>query len=101
VQALQQIQDDPKQAKADVQASLQSLTGSTLDAQIIDSAWKQIEFTADPLPNTLVTSAQHAVDVGLLDQAEIDDAGGLPGALYDLGPVNAALRAAGLPEVSQ
>lgn len=101
VEALQEIQDDPAAAKADVQASLQSLTGSTLDENIIDSAWKQVEFTADPLPSTLVTSAQHAVDVGLLDQAEIDDAGGLPGTLYDLGPVDKALAAAGLPEVQQ
>ena len=101
VEALQEIKDDPKDAKADVQASLQSLTGSTLDPQIIDSAWKQVEFTADPLPSTLVTSAQHAVDVGLLDQGEIDAAGGLPGALYDLGPINKALAAAGEPEVKQ
>lgn len=101
VQALQEIKDDPKDAKQDVQASLQSLTGSQLDQQIIDSAWKQVEFTADPLPATLVTSATHASDVGLLDQAEIEAAGGLPGTLYDLGPINKALTAAGEPEVKQ
>ena len=101
VQALQEIADDPKAAKADVQASLQSLTGSTLDPQIIDSAWKQVDFTADPLPTTLVASAQHAVDVGLLDQGEIDAAGGLPGTLYDLTAINAVLGAAGEPEVTQ
>ena len=101
VEALQEIVDDPKAAKADVQASLQSLTGSTLDPQIIDSAWKQVDFTADPLPTTLVASAQHAVDVGLLDQGEIDAAGGLPGTLYDLTAINAVLGAAGEPEVTQ
>ena len=101
VEALQEIQDDPAKAKADVQASLQSLTGSTLDENIINSAWKQVDFTADPLPSTLVSSAQHAVDVGLLDEGEIDDAGGLPGTLYDLDPVNKALAKAGLPEVKQ
>jgi NitT/TauT family transport system substrate-binding protein len=101
VAALQEIQDDPQQAKQDVQASLQSLTGSTLDPKIIDSAWDQVDFTADPLESTLVTSAQHAVDVGLLDQAEIDDAGGLPGTLYDLGPINQALTAADQPEVGR
>ncbi len=99
VESLQEIQDDPKHAKQDVQASLQSLTGSTLDPQIIDSAWKQVEFTADPLPDTLVASAQHAVDVGLLDQGEIDAAGGLPGTLYDLTAINTVLAAAGEPEV--
>lgn len=101
VEALQEIQDDPKHAKEDVQASLQSLTGSQLDPQIIDSAWKQVSFTADPLPGTLVESSNHAVDVGLLDQGEIDAAGGLPGTLYDLGPINKVLTAAGQPEVKQ
>ena len=34
-------------------------------------------------------------------QAEIDDAGGLPGTLYDLGPINQALTKADQPEVGQ
>lgn len=101
IAALQKIADDPKGAKAGVRASLQSLTGSEVNPQIIDSTWEQVDFTADPLATTLVASAQHAVDVGLLDQGDIDAAGGLPGNLYDLGPVNAALKKAGLPEVTQ
>ena len=101
VQALQEIAKDPEQAKADVNAALQSLTGSSLDQQIIDSAWKQVDFTADPLPDTLVASAQHAVDVGLLDQGEIDAAGGLPGSLYDLTLINKSLADAGLDQVQQ
>lgn len=101
VKALKLIQKDPATAKADTNAALKSLTGSELDPQIIDSAWKQVDFTADPLVSTLVTSAQHAIDVGLLDQSEIDAAGGLPGSLYDLGPVNKALAAAGEAEVKQ
>ena len=79
VAALDAIEADPAAAKAAVNASLQSLTGSTLDAAILDAAWEQVDFTADPLPATLVASAQHAVTVGLLEQGEIDAAGGLPG----------------------
>jgi len=101
VQALQEIRENPAQAKRDVNDALQSLTGGTLDQDILDSAWKQIDFTADPLPDTLVTSAQHAVEVGLLDQAEIDAAGGLPGSLYDLTLINKALANAGLEQVQQ
>jgi len=101
VQALQEIRKNPAQAKRDVNDALQSLTGGTLDQDILDSAWKQIDFTADPLPDTLVTSAQHAVEVGLLDQAEIDAAGGLPGSLYDLTLINKALADAGLEQVQQ
>ena len=60
-----------------------------------------MEFTADPLPATLVTSSQHAVEVGLLDQSEIDAAGGLPGTLYDLTLINKSLANAGLDQVQQ
>lgn len=101
VQALDLIEKEPAQAKTDVVAGLKSLTGSELNKDILDSAWKQVDFTADPLAQTLVESAAHAVDVGLLDQAEIDAAGGLPGTLYDLGPINKVLTEAGQPEVKQ
>jgi NitT/TauT family transport system substrate-binding protein len=99
VAALDAIQKDPAGAKKAVTESIQSLTGSTLDPTVLDTAWEQVEFTADPLPATLVESAKHAVSVGLLDQAEIDAAGGLPGALYDVTAINAVLKAAGKAEV--
>lgn len=101
VAALDAIEKDPAAAKAAVNASLQSLTGSSLDPAVLDTAWAQVDFTADPLPATLVASAQHAVSVGLLDQGEIDAAGGLPGSLYDVTAINAVLKAAGRPEVSK
>ena len=100
VAALDAIGADPAAAKAAVNASLQSLTGSTLDATVLDAAWEQVDFTADPLPATLVESSSHAVTVGLLDQGEIDEAGGLPGSLYDVTAINAVLKAAGKPSVS-
>jgi NitT/TauT family transport system substrate-binding protein len=74
--------------------------GLGLDPAVLDAAWEEIDFTADPLPRTLVDSAAHAVSVGLLDQGEIDAAGGIPGALYDVTAINAVLKAAGQPEVS-
>jgi NitT/TauT family transport system substrate-binding protein len=101
VAAIDAIQKDPAAAKAAVNTSLQSLTGSALDADVLDAAWEQVDFTADPLPATLVESAKHAVAAGLLDQAEIDAAGGLPGALYDVTAINAVLIAAGQSEVSK
>ncbi len=101
VAAIEAIEKDPAAAKAAVNVSLQSLTGSSLDAAVLDAAWEQVDFTADPLPATLVESAAHAVSVGLLDQGEIDAAGGLPGTLYDVTAINAVLKAAGQPEVSK
>ena len=100
VQALQLIEKDPETAKENVQAALQGISGSALDPAILDSAWKQVEFTADPLKSTLEESAAHAVDVGLLEQSAIDEAGGNFDALYDLDPLNAALKKAGMDQVS-
>jgi NitT/TauT family transport system substrate-binding protein len=99
VAALHAIAKDPTGSKKAVSDSIQALTGSSLDPAVLDAAWDQVEFTADPLPATLVESASHAVAVGLLDQSEIDAAGGLPGTLYDVTAINAALKAAGDPEV--
>ncbi|MDO8309462.1 MAG: ABC transporter substrate-binding protein [Actinomycetota bacterium] len=98
--ALDAIANDPAAAKAAVNASLQGLTGSALEQDVLDQAWSQVEFTADPLPATLVASADHAVAVGLLDQGEIESAGGIPGTLYDLTAIDAVLKAAGKPAVS-
>ncbi len=100
VQALELIKKDPETAKQDVNTALQALTGSPLDTNILNSAWSQVEFTADPLKATLVESAAHAVDVGLLEQSAIDEAGGNFDGLYDLDPLNAALKKAGLDQVS-
>lgn len=100
VAALDAIASDPATAKAAVSTSILSLTGSSIDPAVLNSAWEQIDFTADPLPRTLVDSANHAVAVGLLDQGEIDAAGGIPGALYDVTVINAVLKAAGKAEVS-
>lgn len=100
VQALELIKKDPETAKQDVNTALEALTGSPIDSEILDQAWSKVTFTADPLPPTLVESAAHAVDVGLLDQDGIDEAGGNFDALYDLDPLNAALKRAGLEQVT-
>lgn len=98
--ALAEIDKDPKRARDVANQSIQSLTGSSLDPQILARAWDQMTFTPDPMETTLAASAQHAVDVGLLDQAQLDAAGGLPGTLYDLTLVNGLLKADGEKEVS-
>ena len=52
------------------------------------------------LQERFVEGAAHAVDVGLLDQAEIDAAGGFDD-LYDLSLLNQVLAQDGQPEVTQ
>jgi energy-coupling factor transporter ATP-binding protein EcfA2 len=85
--ALAAIEDDPTGSAEAANASLQSLTGSSLDPAVLTSAWANVQFIADPLPDTLKGSAEDAVDVGLLDAAKVEAAGGL-GTLYDLTLLN-------------
>ena len=101
IAAVDSIADNPDQAKKDVIDSIAALTGTAPDAAVVDQAWTTVTFTEDPLPATLVASAEHAVGVGLLDQTGIDASGGLPGTLYDLAPLNAVLATVGKPEITQ
>ncbi|MEY2634148.1 MAG: hypothetical protein RIS75_88 [Actinomycetota bacterium] len=98
VAAIESIQNDVEGAKAAVNASLQALTGSSLDADVTDRAFKNVKFGYDPLVSTLKLSASHAVAIGLLEQSGIDNAGGFNG-LYDLKLLNEVLVAKGLAEV--
>ncbi len=100
VAALTEIAEHPAEAATAANASLKSLTGSELKADVLDRAFGEVDFTADPLPETLKASADHASEVGLLDQGKVDAAGGLPGSLYDLAPLNKVLAAQGQPAVA-
>lgn len=97
--AIESIEADPTAAKESFSLALAALTGSSPKPEILDRAWDQVTFTADPLTGTLVKSAEDAVAVGLLDQGGLDAAGGLPGKLYDLALLNEVLQALGLPAV--
>jgi NitT/TauT family transport system substrate-binding protein len=89
--ALDSIESDPVAAKASFSLALSALTGSTPKPEILNLAWSQVEFTADPLEKTLVESANDALEIGLLDKDQVSEAGGLPGKLYDLAILNEVL----------
>jgi NitT/TauT family transport system substrate-binding protein len=98
--AIASIEADPAAAKESFSVALAALTGSSPKPEILDRAWDQVTFTPDPLTGTLVKSAEDAVAVGLLEQAGLDAAGGLPGTLYALDILNKVLSELGLPAVS-
>ncbi|MGW2847470.1 ABC transporter substrate-binding protein [Streptomyces sp. NPDC001274] len=87
------INANPDKAKASANAALKKLSGKELPAEVIDPAWKSVQFIDDPLAATLDTEAKHAVQAGLLEQADL-------GGIYDLKPLNKILKAAGRPEVA-
>jgi NitT/TauT family transport system substrate-binding protein len=81
------------EAKTITNAGIKKLTDKELAPEVIDSAWKTLTFTNDPLPEALQGAADQAESVGLLDSADIKG-------IYDLTPLNAALNAAGEKEYS-
>ena len=81
-------------AEAAANAELTSALGKGLKSGVLSAAFQQITFTNDPIASSLAADAQHAVAVGLLGPVSNISA------LYDLGPLNRLLAAAGEPQVS-
>ena len=70
------------------------LTTKGLKQSVLSASFAQIKFTDDPIASSLITDAQHAVAVGLLKPvSNLQN-------IYDLGPLNKLLQAAGEPAVS-
>jgi NitT/TauT family transport system substrate-binding protein len=93
LKALDYIKSDNAEAQKAANAQLAALSGKPLKDNILAASFKNLGFTADPIASSLFTSAQHAQDVGLLKPVDLKG-------IYDLGPLNELLKAAGQPEVS-
>jgi NitT/TauT family transport system substrate-binding protein len=93
VDALNYIKSNPTQAAADANAQLGAYTGKPLSAKVLTPAFKEITFTADPDSASLTQAAQQAVQVGLLKPVNLNG-------IFDLGPLNTILKAAGQPAIS-
>jgi NitT/TauT family transport system substrate-binding protein len=94
IEANNYIHSDPAGAEAAANAELTSVLGKGLKPDVLAAAFRQITFTDDPIASSLGIDAAHAVAVGLLKPVSNLSA------LYDLGPLNALLAAAGQPQVS-
>jgi NitT/TauT family transport system substrate-binding protein len=94
IQANTYINASPSAAASAANAELTKLLGKGLKPNVLSAALQYIHFTNDPIATSLAADAQHAVAVGLLTPVK-----NLSG-IYDLGPLNAQLKAAGQPQVS-
>jgi NitT/TauT family transport system substrate-binding protein len=94
LQALNYIKSDPTAAEAAANAEYEAYTGKAIKASLVAASFKQIDFTADPDTASFSTDASQAVSLGLLKEPV-----SLTG-IFDLGPLNALLTAAGQPTVS-
>jgi NitT/TauT family transport system substrate-binding protein len=93
VQANDFIKSNPAAAEADANAELASYTGKTLKPSIVAASFKEITFTLNPDAASLTSDAAQAVSLGLLKPVNLSG-------IFDLGPLNQALAAAGEPQVS-
>ena len=93
IQAINFIHQNTAAAETAANAELTALTGKGLKSAVLPLAFKQITFTNDPIASSLATDAKHAEAVGLLKPVSLTG-------IYDLGPLNALLKADGQAQVS-
>jgi NitT/TauT family transport system substrate-binding protein len=94
VAATDALNNDPEAAQAVVSAAIAELTDTELPEGTLAAAWQNMEFTVDPIAASLTESANDAVELGLLDSADIDG-------IYDLALLNEVLSELGRDEVPQ
>lgn len=73
--------------------ALGKLTGKPLPDKVLASAWKSLTFTPDPIAKSLLLSAQHQEELGLLKGAKLDG-------IFDLTTLNDVLTKQGKATVA-
>jgi NitT/TauT family transport system substrate-binding protein len=86
------IKSSPARAAQVANDQLAAYTGKPIKADILAPAFKEITFTNDPDVASLSDDASQAVSVGLLKPVKLDG-------IFNLGPLNALLAAAGEAQV--
>jgi NitT/TauT family transport system substrate-binding protein len=77
VEATKYVNDNTAAAQTVANNAIFKLTQKKLADGVVAAAWKNLEFTTDPISASLKTSAKHAQDVGLLDPVNLNG-------IYDL-----------------
>jgi NitT/TauT family transport system substrate-binding protein len=89
VQGTNLLTTDKTSAQAAAATELTDLFGHSLPPPLLAASLAQLTYTNDPLAATVLVEARHAAEAGLLKPTR-----SLAG-LFDLGPLNRLLRAAG------
>jgi NitT/TauT family transport system substrate-binding protein len=93
VQANDYIKNNSTAAQSAANAELTALEGKGIKSSILPAAFSEITFTDNPDATSLAQDAKEAESLGLLSTVNLNG-------IYDLGPLNQALKAAGEPAVS-
>lgn len=91
--AIDVANDDAEAAQATTNDGIEAVTNNRLEDETIAGAWENLEFTPDPIASSLQKSKDDAVEVGLLDDVELDG-------IYDLSILNSLLTERGDEEVA-
>jgi NitT/TauT family transport system substrate-binding protein len=91
--ALAAIEADPTGSQKAADDAIEAVTQKRLSDKVIAAAWKNLDFTYDPLSASLQQSAQAAEDVGVLKHVDLNG-------IYSLDILNNLLTAQAKPTVS-
>ena len=91
--SIQWLNKHPGEAAGVINAGLATAAGKPLPTNVIDRSLSELTFSPDPLAATFPTLLAHGVSAGVTKQADISG-------LFDLTPLNTALKAAGEKTVS-
>lgn len=86
--ALEHIEADPEGSVRTVDDAILTLTRGSMGMDVLSAAWEKVEFTSDPLVATMERMAEHAHELGLLDDPNLEG-------LWDLEMLERALAARG------
>lgn len=93
VELTEWINTHENEAKQLVKEELKAETSFLLPDAVLDSAWKHLQFTYDPIKPSLIKYAQEAFKVGLIKtQVNLDN-------IYDLKILNDVLTEKGKPKI--
>src|SRR5215472_9505870 len=89
IEANSYIASNKSAAETAANVELAALTGKGLKSSALAASFDQVTFTNDPIESSLLADAQHAVTLDLLQPVSNLRS------IYDLGPLNALLKADG------
>ncbi len=87
------VNDDAATAQASVNANIEAVTGEAIPEEVITASWENLIFTLDPIASSLEASKNDAVEVGLLEEVDLEG-------IYDLTILNEVLAQRGEEEIS-
>lgn len=82
------IRDKPASAEELTATAIEDATGKPIAPELVTASFKNLTFTVDPVPTSLVKDAKDAHTVGLIDSPDVKG-------IYDLKILNEILKAKG------